>query len=273
MSLRRYQQGWREDAEGRTQGPPVWLSDEEAQEFLGQLGDEKDRQLATVREGVKLRWTSGAKMRERCAELGLAVVPAEEDAPRLRELGKGFQLERYPVESGERYQVRLDGAWNAHALTGTPESIIGQIHAYGIPDVEIFEEWSHYLVPDGGEYMGGLVVLLGPNYGTLNWRPLTMPFVLGEPTILGIAGASQADVRNVVRIVRRWKDSETLPLALVFRFGDAAVLGAGLTMPFVLGCSVGENNGYARVEVGTHSLMGDITLGFQLGKHYGPFDP
>lgn len=245
-----------------TQGP-------KAQAFLGGIGEVLDAQTVLDRQALKARLTDGALMGEVCDELGVERLPTAGDVERLRRLGAAKGVSRYSTETDEQFEARIDAALADARLLTTAEGIRRQLQAYGVPDVEVIEECYTPLGAPGSTFALRFVVVLGPSFGALGWRPLTMPFTLGA-AVLGIAGMTAAQASDLVRIVLAWKTAHAKPIALVFRFGDFPVLGCGgLKVPFKLGGSGGANNGYARRPVGENGALGKHALGgFKLGTAY-----
>ena len=249
--------------EPATQGPS-------AQGFLGVLGEALDNQTVLDRAAVKLRYTSGALMREVSARNGVEVLPTAGDAERLRRLGAAKGVARYESETDAQFEARIDSVIADARLLTTIAGLKRQLLAYGLPDVQIVEEWATPLGAPGSTFARRWTAVLGPRFGALGWVPLTLPFKLGTPTILGIAGATSAQISTVVRILLAWKTAASKPLAIVFRFGNFPVLGCGLKLPFKLGGSGGAaGSGYARRPVGENGALGKHALGgFKLGTAY-----
>ena len=240
------------------------------QAFFGGVGEALDAQTVLDRQALKARLTDGVVMGEVCDSLDVARLPTAGDTERLRRLGAAKGVSRYASETDAQYEARIDSAIADARLLTTIEGLKRQLHAYGVPDIEIIEEWATPLGAPGSTFALRWVAVIGPDFGSLGWAPLTLPFQLGAPTILGIAGATAAQVSDIVRILLAWKTAASLPLAIVFRFGDFPVLGCGLTLPFRLGGSGGSaGSGYARRPVGENGALGKHALGgFQLGTAY-----
>jgi len=221
-----------------------WLRGPNAQAFLVLLGAEKDDKVGELRAAIKARWPG--------------IGPP--DALGLQ--GQGFDIERFPGESDELYTARLQRAWETHRLAGTAAAVVESLHAYGIPDVQIVEDWGGEFAP--GDWYSRFWVVLGPNFGTSGIETLTMPFKLGTATLGTTATPDQ--VRAIKRQVLRWKDTHGLPVRIILRFGNAPVLGLALSMPFALGGSPGS--GTAFWPMGSPNLLGSMTMPFTLGGGY-----
>jgi Phage tail protein (Tail_P2_I) len=221
-----------------------WLRGPNAQAFLVLLGAEKDAMVDELRAAVKARWPG--------------IGPP--DALGLQ--GQGFDIERFPGESDELYTARLQRAWETHKLGGTAAAVVESLHAYGIPDVRIVEDWEGEFAP--GNWYSRFWVVLGPDFGALGIAPLTMPFELGAPTLGSTASVDQ--VRAIKRQVLKWKDTHGYPVRIILRFGNAPVLGMALSMPFALGAAPGS--GTASWSLGSGNLLGGMTMPFTLGGGY-----
>ena len=226
--------------------PVPWMQDRETRDYQSVLGAEKDRLLDRCNVGVKMRWPGGPSMQAAQAGLGLVNAPvpsAVGDAKRLQLMGAGYNLPRLGGMSDEQYEAYLEIAWKVWGLGGTPQSITDALNRYGIVDVEIVEEWQDpwgpWANPRGGPYGHRCSIILGPDYGTLGWAPQTLPFTLDTDGVLGISGMTFAQLQDIARLIRLWKDAGALPIKLVFRFTvdgvTTPVLGLeGLTLPFWL---------------------------------------
>jgi hypothetical protein len=222
----------------------AWLRGPSAQAFLALLGSEKDAAMAELRAAVKARW------------------PGLGPADALHFQGQGFDIERFAGESDELYDARLQRAWETHRLAGTASAIVESLHAYGITDVAIVEDWEGHFAP--GDWYSRFWVVLGPDFGTLALKPLAMPFSLGEVTLGTTATVDQ--VHAIKRQVLKWKDTHGYPVGVILRFGDAPVLGMDLVMPFVLDGSPGS--GFAVWAMGSTHLLGEMSMPFTLGCGY-----
>ncbi len=220
-----------------------WAQDAETKAYLGVLGAQKDGLLTKARLGAKMRWPGGPLMQAAQAALPLQNEPvpsAAGDELRLRNLGAGFNLQRLGSMTDAQYEAYLESAWATWGAGGTMSAITAALNAYGIPDVEVVEEWQS---PVGGwacpfGYGWRICVILGPNYGTLGWGPQTFPMSLPLP-VLGIAGMTAAQLADLARLTRLWKIAATTPVKLVFRFKANGVTSpvfgaAGLTFPIPL---------------------------------------
>lgn len=249
-----------------TQGPRV-------QAYLGGIGEALDAQTVLDRQALKARLTDGVVMGEVCDSLGVERLPTTGDTERLRRLGVGKGVSRYPSETDAQYEARIDSALvDAHLLT-TIAGLKKQLADYGLADVEIIEEWATPLGQHGSTFaLRWVAVIHPPSRGAIAWTPLTLGgFKLGSPTILGISGATGAQISDVVRILLAWKTAASKVIAIVFRFGDFPVLGCGgLKLPFKLGGSGGAaGSGYARRPVGENGALGKHALGgLKLGTAY-----
>ncbi len=221
-----------------------WLRGPNAQAFLGLLGEEKDARIVELRAAVKARWPG--------------IGPP--DALFLQ--GQGFDIERFPGESDELYTARLQRAWETHRLGGTAAAVVESLRAYGIPDVQIVEDWEGEFAP--GNWYSRFWVILGPDFGALGIGPLTMPFALGPGTLGATATVDQ--VRAIKRQILKWKDTHGFPVGIILRFGDVPLLGVVLSMPFVLGGSKGSGKAFWRL--GSGNLLGEMTMPFTLGGGY-----
>lgn len=222
----------------------AWLRGPNAQAFLSLLGEAKDEALDELREAVKARWPGIGPP----SALGLQ--------------GQGFDIERFPGETDDEYASRLSHAWETHTLAGTKAAIVESLHAYGIPDVLVLENHEGHFAP--GDWYSRFWVVLGPDFGSLGLRPLSMPFELGAATLGTTATLDQ--VQAIKRQILKWKDTHGLPVGVILRFGDAPILGVGLPLGFMLGGS--KASGRAFFRIGAGNMLGSMSMPFRLGGGY-----
>lgn len=271
---------------------------ERSQAFVGVFGEALDAQTVLDKQALKARYTDGVVMGEVADSLGVVRLPTTGDTERLRRLGAAKGVQRYSTESDTQFEARIDSAIGDAKLLSTAAAIKRQIRAYGIPDVEVYEEWEYRLFParklvadpqtpmydpeapfvaplsweqcsaavkeSPAPYLFGFTVVCGPDFGALGWSPLMPPFQLGA-VALGIAGATEAQFFDLVRIIQANKSASSFPVRLVCRFGEAPLLGL-VTLPFVLGGSSGS--GVATRGIGEQRLLGTQELPFVLNGDF-----
>lgn len=225
----------RGDKDARAEVP--WLRDENTVAYLDTLGRAKDEQAELDRYVLMSRLTDGELVREVYPTISRrdpvqGIPPTAGDAERLRRLGAAKGLTRY-AEDDAAFLRRIDSALGDIRELGTVAYITKQLQAYGIPDVDVAEECYSPLAPLGAGFARRFLVVLGPGFGAFGWKPLTVPFKL--PALVGIAGMTRTQALDIVRIVRAGKTADSLPIAIVWRFGDAQLVGMGLKVPFKVG--------------------------------------
>ncbi len=245
------------------------LRGRQARAFNEALGLEKDRYIGRLKIGVKARWTSGSRMRAAADAVGATIDDATLDPERLRLIGLGFDLPRLGTMTDAAYQDYIDRAWEIWGLGGTCAAIVAAVQAFGIPDAYVFEEWEGSVTPPGAEYAKRLILVLGPDYGSLGVVGTTLggTFVLGE-SLLGITGMTEAQAKDLVRLFRKWKDAEALMVDALFLIGETTLIGYN----FVLGESLlggGEDSGVAIMPITSQDALGNFILGVTLlGVNY-----
>jgi hypothetical protein len=246
-----------------------WFHDRNTRALNGALGGAKDDQQARDRFALMARYTDGPLMQATYRRVSrrdptVGIPPTAGDAERLRRLGTAKGLTQYETETDEAFVARIDRTIEDIQELGTIDYIIKQLQAYGIPDVDALEECYTPLVVPAVPFARRFLIILGPDYGSLGWGPLKMPFKLGS-VIMGVAGMTRAQAIDLIRILRGGKTADSVPIAIVWRFGDGPMMGMGLKMPFVLGGSKGS--GVARMRIMAGMEMGD-PLGGKLGIWY-----
>lgn len=243
--------------------PALWAQgDKGPGAFVSALAGTFDESEEARYRSAMMRYPYGPAMRQACAYLDARTFPAADDDARLRALGQNFQLRRFPTESGASYEERLGLAWDLHGQGGTAIAVRKNLEAFGFPQIEILEECYSGLLPEGAEYHWSFVVVLGPNYGSLPIGGMFLgSFVLGSPATgyLGLGTFSAAQVDDVVRLILEGRQAHDCPIRVVFRFGDAPVLGLISLGSFVLGGSIGS--GVAIREIQGRHMLGSWYLG------------
>jgi len=174
-------------------------------------GRGQDVDLETLKLGMYLRWAN----------------TCPDDA--LDRVGVRFKLPRLgPDETNDSYRARLIAVWETWIFAGTTKAIVDSIRAWGIPDVEVYRDYEGHFA--SGEWYSRFWVVLGPNYGTKAFQPLTMPFV--QPVTMG-STATIAQVNELKRQLLQWKAPHGYPVKVILRFGDVSLQKINTTMPFV----------------------------------------
>ncbi len=220
-------------ADARLEILAPWLAGPDGVAFTAAVGETED---AMVRE------LEGAL---------LLLSPFECPDDALDLLGARFGLERYPGEAfgtapaapgdyGTGYRGRLCTAWLAWVWAGTKRAIIEQLHACGLPDVEVYGAQElvflpanpiNYVPETSSPWYSAFIVVLGPSYGTTGIAPLLAPFA-GGPQTTGGSTATRDQVTNIARILLRWKAVHAYAVGVVLRFGDTAIGGINTLAPF-----------------------------------------
>ena len=228
--------------------------------YLAAFGSEADGEIALRRETTRARFPPSLHYRTHAGNIGS--VPASLDSPegqseRLRLIGRTRGLDRYPGETDASYCERLAIAFPTHKKAGTPNAIIDQLNAFGLPQVRIFEEYE-YGITGASDYGWRFITVVGPNYGALGWKANKLgTWVLGQD-MLGISGATQQQILTVGRICLQWKQAFSFPLSVVFLFDDAVPLGL-----WVLGQTILGQGGSATLYMGELRGLGFAKLGQQ----------
>lgn len=236
------------------------------QGYLGAFGSEADSELALRRETVRARFAPSAHYRTRARNIGS--LPASQDSPngqaeRLRLIGRTRAMDRYPGETDAQYCERLALAFPSHQKRGTPNAIIEQLNAFGLPEVRVFEEYEHGIT-GASDYAWRFITVIGPNYGTLGWKANKLgSWVLGQD-MLGISGATQQQLLTVGRITLDWRQAFSFPLSVVFLFDDAVPLGL-----WVMGETILGQGGSATLYMGELRGLGFAKLGAQKQIGFG----
>lgn len=106
-------------------GRVKWLNGPQARGFVAALRAAFDVELADLKFAVKQRF----------------VTTCEDEA--LDDVGGGYVIERFPGEGFVTYRARVRAAWATWRKAGTSAAIIDSLHAYGLPDVQIYASKEH----------------------------------------------------------------------------------------------------------------------------------
>jgi hypothetical protein len=232
--------------------------------YCAAAGAQGDSDMALWRQGVRQRFPPGTHYRTVATRLGARIAANDTpngEALRLQRIGETRDIERYAGESDAGYCERLAAAFPTWTAAGTPDAIIRQLNAFGLPDVAIYEEYA-YGITSASEYGWRFVVLLGPSFGSLGWTaPVLGTCTLGEDQ-LGVTGITSLQRDAIKRIVLKWKQVFSFPLRILFLF-DAIPLGGGQLGSIILG-----QGSIARVSMGEVRELGKAKLGARMGRGF-----
>jgi hypothetical protein len=220
----------------------------------------------------RLRFPEGPYMTAALDKLNAARFPASGDAERLYRIGNTFQLKQYEFESAANFELRCGLAWDLHEDGGTSIAVRKGLEAYGFPQIEILEEHiepDHYVLTSiAADFQWAFTIVLGPNYGDLPIEGMILgEWILGSPnSYLGTGTFSSERIDDVVRVILEWRQVHDCPLRIVFRFGDAPILGL-MTLPFTLGGDAGSGAAYR--EILGERMLGQFILGHTTTLGFG----
>ncbi len=185
------------------------------------------------------------------------------DSLRLQKLGAEFGLERYFLETDEQYEARLTNAFPAHEQSGTALGIVAQLNAYGLPDVQVVEDWQGTFAD--GYWPSRYWVVIGPDFGQFDFRRVVLgsTWTLGGPGTLG-STATREQIQAIVRIIQKWSDYSAKLVGVIVRWAGSSILGLddGLGGPFTLGAGKAlvwrVNNPLGSFSLGSWKLGTDI---------------
>lgn len=236
----------------------------EPSDYCSQFGAAGDTDLALWRKGLRQRFPPGVHYRAVANRIGARI--AGQDTPvgealRLQRIGETRDIERYAGETDAGYCERLAGAFPTWSKAGTPNAIIEQLNAFGLPDVLVFEEYA-YGITSASEYGWRFVVVVGPSFGSLGWTAPTLgSCTLGEDT-LGITGLAPLQLDAIKRIILKWKQVFSFPLRVLFIF-DSTPLGIAQ-----LGSTILGQGSIARLSMGEVRELGKMRLGARMGRGF-----
>jgi hypothetical protein len=212
----------------------------------------------------RLRFPEGPYLSVALDRLNASRFPAANDAERLYRIGNTFQLKQYEFESGANFELRCGLAWDLHEDGGTSIAVRKGLEAYGFPQVAILEEHIepeyYVLTSSAADFQWAHAEVFGPNYGDLPIEGLFLgTWVLGSPaSYLGLGTFSSERIDDVLRVMLEWRQVHDCPLRMIFRFGNAPLLGL-LTLPFTLGGGTGDGAAYR--EILGRRMLGQFILG------------
>lgn len=111
--------------QARIEELPQWSNGPQAQGYAGALGDAQDGELEDIKVATVERF------------------PALCDPLAIDAVGGGYDLDRFDGEPRETYRRRVLQSWETHDKAGLAVAIIDSLHAYGLPDVQIYASKEH----------------------------------------------------------------------------------------------------------------------------------
>ena len=170
---------------------PPWMQ--------GEFGDKLTAYYALLQDGISTTLFEA----QRAAWLLETTSPDDV----LVHIGNERNMPQYPGETFAQYRARLHGAWEAWTYAGNESSIIGQLEAFGLSDIEIKTprdwDWDSAAGLTWEEGVGGednwsrfWVVIKGHPWVAQN------SFTLG--TCMGLS-ATPEEIRTVRSIIQKWK--------------------------------------------------------------------
>lgn len=168
----------------------------------------------------------GATQAVRAAWVGDSVGPA---ADALSAAGEEMSLPRYPRESNEQYEARLERAWDDWPYAGHESSILGQLEAAGFPGAEIYTpaDWPLTGLPDWWSQFW--VFFPAGTHSVTAAAPEVGSFTVGDGTLIGPVGLSQADLFAIRRIVKKFKPGHYICSGVIFEISGWTI-GTGHTV-------------------------------------------
>lgn len=168
--------------------------------------------------------TRGAQQDEELELLRAALLsrlPARCPDDALDVLAKVFQIDLYPGETTAQRRARVVAAWPTHLRKGSAEGAEGQLEAFGVVDVRVYQNEE---IGDVYDY-SAFVVKLGPDFGDTGiGEQLWGDFTWGGDMTWG-STATPVQRNAICRIVRRWKATHGVPVKIVLDFGGAFIWG------------------------------------------------
>ena len=126
--------------------------------------------------------------------------------------GRELSMPRYPNETAEQYEARLEDPWDTWALAGTTAAITAQLEAFGLSDIEIRTardgwDWDSAAPGDWSAGTGG----------SGNWSRFWViikghPWGASNDLVNGVGGltATVEEIRTVRAIVQKWRSGRWL---------------------------------------------------------------
>ncbi len=180
----------------------------------------------------------------------------------LQYLGSTRQIDRYPADTDATYRARLKAAWTTWPQAGTYDGILGQLHAFGFSNVEIYDvnASSPPVMPWPPQPQGPKPSWWGTVFPAVTWPAtagansakwwsrywvvLTQPFPTwlnwsiwhygdghtygelgpdGTPYVYGLT-ATTGQINSIRSLLRKWEPCHTLCSAIWLDFGGGTVI-------------------------------------------------
>lgn len=199
-----------------------WLYDRSPTVFRGHYGQ---RLIGTV--GLLWDSLSQATLDAWLAPMLERSVGPAYDA--LTPIGEEQQMPQYPGEDWLTYRNRLRDPWGTWDDAGTPNIIIEQLEAAGLPGAQWFR-WT-----ENGSRTE-FAIWYGAGTHPVTGSPTVGAFTIGDGTILGPEGLTQDQIRAYKDLINHWKPALWVCTNVIFELsgwtvGAGHVIGeAGLTV-------------------------------------------
>lgn len=154
--------------------------------------------------------------------------PPRTPSDALNLLGADSSIERFLGEPDGTatpptgYQGRLMARWSTWKKAGSEQAIVDSLHAYGIPDVAVDQDFERAFWPPDWPWYSRFRVRLGPNFGGLGW--------------LGAGDATAEQQAAVKRQVLKWKAAHAYSVDVLLVFaGDLIDMGFTIDSSLIQG--------------------------------------
>lgn len=207
--------------------PPV-MNGPQGRAWATGMGTVQDAQVAVARVAALSRWP----------------YYCPDDA--LDAVGGWMLLQRFPGEpngtappavgqpGGSGYRGRLCAAFPTWIAAGSKQAIITSFNGYGLPDVEVQNDYEAS-PPFPGAWWSRFRVVVGPSFGAYGWGPGN------DPTV---------DQQNaLIRQVLQWKWAYSYPVEIVLDDG------MGYIFPITVGPILGYNFVWAVSHFGGYQTL------------------
>jgi hypothetical protein len=181
-------------------------------------GTWSQRWLGTLGAFVEMIWQGG----QEAADVGF---PARCPDDALDHVGSMLNIERLVDEGDGTYRDRLRTPFTTWQASGTAAGIASQLEGYGLQNVEAYDIAAGWHPGDEGSGPADINTYSYNRFwvtaeAPAQWTPLEIgdDFVLGDDVVIGVAGMTQTDYRNVRRLLHKWRPAHATPVDLYLIF-------------------------------------------------------
>lgn len=206
---------------------PTMLDGPNGRGCAAALGRAQDVEQAALTDAVLMRYPP------RCPADALDILGADSAIERFDGEPDGTAI---PAVG---YHGRLAARWPTWAKAGSAQAIIDSLHAYGITDVAVYQDYEAvYWV---GNWYSRFGVRIGPDFGSYTWAGPTIDgtLIIDETVIETTATLDQ--IKAVKRQILKWKAAHAYSVEVTVDYSSGFstrwIIGRLIEVDFIIDSS------------------------------------